>query len=89
VQSVESNHVSQEYVVSIFRVEEAKQETREFCLTSCFMLVSYLAYSSTLKMEMTCSSETSIDFQRSTLRYEGRTLHSDEVCMILNMMNLH
>jgi hypothetical protein len=30
---------------------------------TCFMLVSYLAYSSSLKMEMTFSSETSLDFQ--------------------------
>jgi hypothetical protein len=39
-------------------------------------LVSCLAYSSTLKMEATCSSETSVDFQRTTRRYipEVRTL---------------
>jgi hypothetical protein len=42
------------------------------------MLVSFLAYSSTLKMEATCSSETSIDFQKITLRFvsEGSTLHN-------------
>jgi hypothetical protein len=36
----------------------------------CFLLVtmSYSAYS-TLKMEATCSSETSVDFQRATFRY--------------------
>jgi hypothetical protein len=33
------------------------------------MLVSFLAYSSTLKMEATRSSETLVDFQRSTWRY--------------------
>jgi hypothetical protein len=40
-----------------------------------FMLVSCLAYSSTLKMKATCSSETSVDFQRTTQRYipEKRT----------------
>jgi hypothetical protein len=37
-------------------------------LDTCFMLVSCLAYSSTLKMEATCSSETSVDFQRTTVR---------------------
>jgi hypothetical protein len=39
--------------------------------------ISSLAYSSTLKMEATCSSETSVDFQRATLRYitEGKTLN--------------
>jgi hypothetical protein len=33
------------------------------------VLVSRLAYSSTLKMEATCSSESSGDFQRTTRRY--------------------
>jgi hypothetical protein len=28
------------------------------------MLISCLAYSSTMKMKVTCSSETSVDFQR-------------------------
>jgi hypothetical protein len=43
-----------------------------------FTLVSCLAYSSTLKMEATCSSETSADFQRTTRRYisEDRTVHN-------------
>jgi hypothetical protein len=36
---------------------------------SAFMLVSCSAYSQTLKMEATCSSGTSVDFQRSTRRY--------------------
>jgi hypothetical protein len=39
----------------------------EFVL--CFLLVSCWAYSSTLKMEATCSSETSIDFERTTHQY--------------------
>jgi hypothetical protein len=33
------------------------------------MFVSYLAYSSTLNMGATCSSETSVDFNRTTCRY--------------------
>jgi hypothetical protein len=33
------------------------------------MLDFFLAYSSTLKMEATYSSETSVDFQRTTERY--------------------
>jgi hypothetical protein len=43
---------------------------------SCFTLVSYVVYFSTLKMEATCSSETSSDFQRTTRRSipEDRTL---------------
>jgi hypothetical protein len=38
--------------------------------------VSCFAYSSTLKVEATCSFETSVDFQRTTLRFvpEDRTL---------------
>jgi hypothetical protein len=38
-------------------------------LAPCFTLVSYLAYSSTLKMEAICSSETSVDYQLTTGRY--------------------
>jgi hypothetical protein len=43
------------------------------------MLVSFLAYSSTLKMETTCSSETLVDFQQTTWHYipENRTLHTE------------
>jgi hypothetical protein len=41
-------------------------------LASCFVLVSCLADSSTLKM-MTCSSETSVDFQRITRHYMPET----------------
>jgi hypothetical protein len=43
--------------------------TNETLFVTCFMLVSCLAYSSTLKMEVICSSETSVDFQRITWRY--------------------
>jgi hypothetical protein len=44
---------------------------------SLLLLVSCLAYSSTLKMEATCSSETSVYFQRTTGRYipEDGTFH--------------
>jgi hypothetical protein len=43
------------------------------------MLVSCLACSSTLKLEVTCFSETSVDVQRTTGRYipEGITLTSN------------
>jgi hypothetical protein len=42
---------------------------------TCFTLGSPLAYSSTLKMKATCSSEASVDFQATTQRYipEDRT----------------
>jgi hypothetical protein len=38
-------------------------------LAGCFMLASCFAYSSTLKMEATCSSETSVDFLWTTWFY--------------------
>jgi hypothetical protein len=43
-----------------------------------FTLLSWLDYSSILKMEATCCSETSVGFQQIIRRYipEGRTLHS-------------
>jgi hypothetical protein len=46
--------------------------------SASFILVSYLVYSSTLKMESACPSETSVEFQRTTRRYipEDRTLHN-------------
>jgi hypothetical protein len=46
-------------------------------LATCFMLGSSLAYSSTLTMEATYSSETSVDFERITRRYisKERTVH--------------
>jgi hypothetical protein len=45
---------------------------------SIFMLVSCLAYSLILKMEATCSSETSVDFQWTTQYYipQDKTLHN-------------
>jgi hypothetical protein len=38
-------------------------------LATCFVLVSYLAYSLTLRREAKCFSETGVDFQRTTQRY--------------------
>jgi hypothetical protein len=40
----------------------------ELCLLPASRLF-YLAYSYTLKMEATCSSETSVNFGRTTLHY--------------------
>jgi hypothetical protein len=48
-------------------------------LTACFMQIFFwLTYSLTLKMEVRCSSETSVDFQWTTWRYipKGRALHN-------------
>jgi hypothetical protein len=52
-------------------------ETSPKAGSPAFRLVSCVAYSSTLKMEATCSSETSVDFQQTTQCYipEDRALH--------------
>jgi hypothetical protein len=60
-------------------------------LDTCFMLVSWLAYFSTLKIEATCSSETSVEFQRTTRRYipENRTtLESIQISHTLSPCSL-
>jgi hypothetical protein len=46
---------------------------------ACFMLVCCLDYSSTLKTEATCSSETSVDFQWTKRRYipDDTSLHNN------------
>jgi hypothetical protein len=55
-------------------------------LAICFVQVSCLDYSSTLEMEATLSSETSVDFQRTPRRYtcilEDITFHNHR-CMNL------
>jgi hypothetical protein len=43
--------------------------SRLLCLPPTFTLVSCLAHSSILKMETTCTFETSVDFQRTTRNY--------------------
>jgi hypothetical protein len=54
-----------------------RQAREELCLPYAFTVLSCSAYSSTLKMEAICSSETSVGFQRTTWRYipEDSTLH--------------
>jgi hypothetical protein len=47
----------------------SRSKNKQLCFLLVFTLVSCLAYSSTLKMEATCPSETSVDFQRTTWRY--------------------
>jgi hypothetical protein len=55
------------------RISEARNQREESS-----KLVSCLAYSSTLKLETTCSPETSVDFQRTTRHFipEDKTLHN-------------
>jgi hypothetical protein len=52
---------------------------RRLCLSPAYTLVSCAAYSTTLKMDAICSSETSVDFQRTTRCYipEDSTLQWD------------
>jgi hypothetical protein len=47
-------------------------------LATCLMLVSCVAYSSTLKMEVTCCFKTLADFQQTTQQYipENRNLRN-------------
>jgi hypothetical protein len=58
-----------------------REQDIRICLPPAFMLVSCSAYSLTLKMEATHSSETSVEFQRTTRHYvpEDRTLHNTTV----------
>jgi hypothetical protein len=64
-----------EILASIFRVEEQEtsMEKAAYSLSACFMLVSCLAYSSTLKMEATCSSEMSVGFYPTTIHISQNT----------------
>jgi hypothetical protein len=59
---------------SPLKVNRRSRGTCHFHLHVKFLL----GFSSTLRMEATCSSETSVDSQRTTWRYipEDRTLHN-------------
>jgi hypothetical protein len=56
-----------------------------------FTLVFWLAYSSTLKMKASCSSETSVDVQRNTRRYipVDRTLHNHRCENLISCMYVY
>jgi hypothetical protein len=55
--------VSEEHIASIFRVGKAKKNQQKFGGKA-------LSYSlRTLRMDGECSSETSVDFKRTTRRY--------------------
>jgi hypothetical protein len=56
--------VSEEHGASVFREKKIGK-----ALPPALTLVFCLAYSTTLKMEATCSFETSVDFQRTTRLY--------------------
>jgi hypothetical protein len=60
-----------------FKSEPVKKLASKALLVS-FTLVSYLAYSSTLKMEATCSFEVTFYFQPTTWRYIPEDNHRCE-----------
>jgi hypothetical protein len=67
------------YTLNInYPAKYSKLSVYRLCLPPAFTLVSCSAYSSTLKMEAIWSSETTVDFQRTTRRYisEDITLHN-------------
>jgi hypothetical protein len=58
--------------------EKFGMKQKFLCLLCASLWVSYMTLSSTSKMEEKCSSETSINFQRTTWRYirEDRGVHN-------------
>jgi hypothetical protein len=58
------------------RNQRESRRQAELCLSPAFTPVSCSAYFSTLKMEVICSSGTSVEFQRTARRYipEGNAL---------------
>jgi hypothetical protein len=79
---VVGSDVSDEYIASFLSFHEyAKEECNMKRIGShiCIMLVSCLSYSSNLKTEELCSSETSLDLQRTTRRY----IHQDATPLFL------
>jgi hypothetical protein len=61
---------------NVVKSVESQPTYRELCLPHTFKLVSCSASSSTVKMEVECSSETLVYFKRTTRFYisEDRTL---------------
>jgi hypothetical protein len=83
--------ISEEFCFLGYKVEysvERQPPFRRVLLATCFTVVSCLAYS-TLKMEATRSSETSVDFQRTTRHYipEERTLYNHGVTCLFSFWN--
>jgi hypothetical protein len=75
VQSVESQSIFRRVVSPPSSVLKSKWNKK----SACFKLVSCFDYSPTLKMEASCSYETSVDFQWIAWRYmpEDRTLRNN------------
>jgi hypothetical protein len=71
VQSVESQLTLRRNMSPIYSGSNSKTSKKASLRLpdSCFKLISCLAYSSTMKIEATCSSEKSIGFKLTTRRY--------------------
>jgi hypothetical protein len=66
-------------------------QVKQVVLATFVMLVSCLAYSSALKIEATCSSEMSVEFQRTKQRYIPENKTSGIVtlsCLVLSAFNI-
>jgi hypothetical protein len=72
------------------RISQPRNQNKDL-LATWFTVVSFLTYSSTLKMEATCSFEMPVDFQRTTRRYipEDITLHNHRCKNLTSYMLLH
>jgi hypothetical protein len=66
--------ISEEHVASIIRAEK-EISTNSSGKRSVFISVNFSVYFSTLKMEATYHSETSVDFQRTTQHYNPEEEH--------------
>jgi hypothetical protein len=62
------------------KLVRSRQRAKQASLVACFVRVSYMAYFSSLKMEMTCFSETSIDFNRIHLNLIINRFYCDCLC---------
>jgi hypothetical protein len=72
-------YITMQSIQSNWTFQRNKSPPQQNFLAACFMLVSWLAYSSTLKLKVTCSPKTSADFQWTTWPYfpDDRTLHNN------------
>jgi hypothetical protein len=57
-----STDVSEEHIISTFS-EQQNHNKAALLPATCFMIIYFLVISSVLKMETTCSTDPSIDFQ--------------------------
>jgi hypothetical protein len=78
MKSIKSQLMFQKNILPPFSGSKNKPSKISACLLPTFMLVSCLAYFSTLKMKAMCSSERLVDFQWTTWRYipEDSTPHN-------------